>query len=124
LKRYLSLAEIIEINARMIQDFGGIHQVRDQGLLESAVARPQAGYYADLIEEAAALFESLAQNHPFLDGNKRTAFTAAAIFLMLNGYTLEFSDSKAYAWMMELYEQRSLTRVAIEVWLRRHAHIV
>lgn len=124
MKRYLSLAEIIEINARMIQDFGGIHQVRDQGLLESAVARPQAGYYADLIEEAAALFESLAQNHPFLDGNKRTAFTAAAIFLMLNGYTLEFSDSKAYAWMMELYEQRSLTRVAIEVWLRRHAHIV
>jgi death on curing protein len=53
LKRYLSLAEIIEVNARMIKDFGGTHQVRDLGLLEAAVARPQSGYYADLLEEAS-----------------------------------------------------------------------
>jgi len=124
LKRYLSLAEIIEINARMIKDFGGIHQVRDLSLLEAAVARPQSGYYADLLEEASALFESLSQNHTFLDGNKRTAITATAIFLRLNGYKLVFQDFEAYNWLMKLYDQGGLNRTAIEAWLRLHAHLV
>lgn len=98
--------------------------MRDLGLLEAAVARPQSGYYADLLEEASALFESLAQNHPFLDGNKRTAITATAIFLRLNGYKLVFQDPEAYNWLMKLYDQGSLNRTAIETWLRQHAHLV
>ena len=105
----------------MIEDFGGIHAVRDRGLLEAAVARPQSGYYIDLFEEAAALFESLAQNHPFVDGNKRTAITATAIFLVLNGYKLAFEDLEAYQWLMTLYEHGTVTRIAIEAWLRQHA---
>ena len=108
----------------MIKDFGGIHQVRDLGLLEAAVARPQSGYYADLLEEASALFESLSQNHPFLDGNKKTAITATAVFLRLNGYKLLFQDLEAYNWLMKLYDQGGLNRTAIEVWLRQHAHLV
>jgi len=68
--------------------------VRDADGLASAVGRPQGGYYADIIEEAAALFESLAKNHPFFDGNKRTAVVATAVFLKLNGYTLRLKTTK------------------------------
>ena len=63
--------EVIEINAEVVRKFGGIHGLRDSGALHSALGRLESGYYADAIEEAAALFESLSQNHPFLDGNKR-----------------------------------------------------
>ena len=70
---YLTLAEVLAMHADQIGRYGGSQGVRDQGLLESALYRPQTGYYAaDLVEEAAALWESLAQNHPFIDGNKRT----------------------------------------------------
>jgi death-on-curing protein len=64
------------------------HRGRGSGLLESALFRPQTGYYADLIEEAAALWESLSQNQPFPDGNKRTAFAATYTFLAINGAQL------------------------------------
>ena len=94
--RYLTAADLIRINGRMAEKWGGIPGVRDYELLESAVARPQTGYYADLIEEAAALCESLLQNHPFIDGNKRSAIVAAAVFLRWNGYKLEFLDREMY----------------------------
>ena len=70
--RYLSVEDVLVIHAEMLARFGGIKAVRDANGLSSAVGRPQSGYYADVIEEAAALFESLSQNHPFVDGNKRT----------------------------------------------------
>ena len=82
---YLTLAEVLAIHADQIERYGGSGGVRDLGALEAALYRPQTGYYADLIEEAAALWESLAQNHPFIDGNKRTAFGAAYTFLAING---------------------------------------
>src|SRR5271166_1920929 len=71
---YLTLAEALAIHDDQIERYGGLSGVRDHGILEAALYRPQTGYYANLIEEAAALWESLAQNHPFIDGNKRTAF--------------------------------------------------
>ena len=74
---YLTLAEVIEMHRQLIDRFGGSHGIREIGALESAVLRPQMGYYEDLIAEAAALMESLAMNHPFVDGNKRIAFFAA-----------------------------------------------
>lgn len=98
--------------------------IRDHGALESAVARPQTGYYNDLIEEAAALWESLSQNHPFLDGNKRVAMTMAAAFLRVNGYGLRFDDLEAYTFMMGLYESDSFRFDQLEVWLRQHAHLI
>jgi death-on-curing protein len=120
-RRYLSADEVVEINAEMVSKFGGIHGLRDRGALQSAVARPQSGYYSDVIEEAAALFESLSQNHAFLDGNKRTAITATAVFLMLNGYKLHFSDLETYQWLVGLYEAGQVRKPVIESWLREHA---
>jgi death on curing protein len=119
--RYLSVNEVIEINAEMVSKFGGIHGLRDSGALQSAVGRLESGYYADVIEEAAALFESLSQNHPFLDGNKRTAITATGVFLLLNGYRLLFDDVEAYKWLIGLYETGRVNKATIETWLRHHA---
>lgn len=77
--RYLTVPEVLAINAEVVRKFGGTHAVRNGGLLDSAVARPESGYYTGVFEEAAALFESLSQNHPFVDGNKRTAITATGV---------------------------------------------
>ncbi len=63
-----TIDEVIAVHARLIAKFGGSLGVRDRGALESALARPQSGYYEDIIQEAAALWESLSQNHPFVDG--------------------------------------------------------
>lgn len=119
--RYLNVTEVIEINAEVVRKFGGTHAVRDLGLLESAVARPQSGYYADILEEAAALFESLSQNHPFVDGNKRSAITVTGVFLLLNGYKLRFNDLETYNWLINLYETGRVSKANIEPWLREHA---
>ncbi len=104
-----------------MRKFGGIRGLRDSGALQSAVGRLESGYYADAIEEAAALFESLSQNHPFLDGNKRTAITAIGVFLLLNGYRLLFDDLEAYNWLIGLYESGRVSKSTIEPWLRQHA---
>lgn len=69
---YPTVDEVIAAHARLIAKFGGSLGIRDGGALEAAVARPQIGYYADIIQEAAALWESLSQNHPFVDGDKRS----------------------------------------------------
>lgn len=92
--RYLSTQQVLFIHARLIDATGGAHGVRDLGLLESAVVRPQAVFegqelYADLFVKAAALMESLAKNHAFVDGNKRTAITAVSLFLQRNGWLVE-----------------------------------
>lgn len=121
MSRYLSANEVIEINAELVRKFGGIHGLRDLGALQSALGRLESGYYADALEEGAALFESLSQNHPFLDGNKRTAITATAVFLRLNGYELLFDDMEAYRWLMDLYESGRVNKLTIDPWLRQHA---
>ena len=70
---YPTIDEVIAVHAQLIARFGGCLGIRDRGALESALARPQTGYYDDIIQEAAALWESLSQNHPFVDSNKRVA---------------------------------------------------
>ena len=117
---YPTVDEIIGAHARLIDKFGGSLGIRDRGALESAVARPQTGYYDDLIQEAAALWESLSQNHPFLDGNKRIAITATAAFLRVNGYRLAFNDLEAYQFLIELYETGRMRFAELETWLRAH----
>jgi len=82
---YPTVAEAIEIHRQLIDEFGGMHGLRDRGLLEAAIYRPQNGYYDDLVHEAAALMESLANNHAFLDGNKRISFAVTDTFLRMNG---------------------------------------
>ena len=78
---YIRVDDILAIHADQIERYGGGEGIRDPGLLEAALFRPQTGYYPTLIEEAAALWESLSQNHPFVDGNKRMAFAATYVFL-------------------------------------------
>src|SRR5712691_9337977 len=117
---YLTVAEVLAMHADQIERYGGSPGVRDQGLLESALYRPQTGYYADLIEEAAALWESLAQNHPFIDGNKRTAFAAMYTFLAINGVRLTADAPQAYDFVAALYEAHQFNFDKLVPWLRGH----
>ncbi len=112
--------EVLAIHKTLIERFGGAHGIRDVGALEAALGRPRTGYYRDLVEEAAALWESLSQNHPFVDGNKRVAVTVTAAFLMVNGYRLEFTDSDAFSFLIDLYETGRMRFAELETWLRQH----
>ena len=117
---YLTLAEVLAMHADQIERYGGSAGVRDFGLLESALFRPQTGYYADLIEEASALWESLSQNHPFVDGNKRTAFAATYTFLAINGVQLAATADEVYLFVSGLYEAGNFNFEALVPWLRSH----
>jgi death on curing protein len=117
---YLTVAEVLAMHVDLIERYGGSHGVRDQGLLEAALYRPQTGYYADLIEEAAALWESLAQNHPFIDGNKRTAFAATYTFLAINGARLTANAQHTYVFVAALYEANQFSFDKLVPWLRGH----
>lgn len=117
---YLTVAEVLAIHADQIERYGGAQGVRDQGLLEAALYRPQTGCYAGLIEEAAALWESLARNHPFIDGNKRTAFAATYTFLAINGARLTADAKETYAFVIALYEANQFSFDKLVPWLRRH----
>ena len=118
---YPLLDDVLSLHRTLIERFGGSHGLRDRGALESALARPQTGYYRDAIEEAAALWESLSQNHPFIDGNKRVAVTVAAAFLRVNGYRLAFNDASAFSFLMDLYEGGRMRFGELDMWLRQHS---
>lgn len=117
--QYLTVADLLAMHMVLIKRYGGSDGIRDIGALESAVARPQSGYYKDVIESAAALFESLAINHPFIDGNKRVAFAATDTFLRINGYAF-ISDSKSiYKSMMNFFDSGNFKIATLEPWLRK-----
>ena len=120
---YLTLPEVLAIHADQIDRYGGSPGVRDPGLLEAALYRPQTGYYADLVEEAAALWESLAQSHPLIDGNKRTAFAATYTFLVINGAHLRADAGEIYVFISGLYEKGAFAFEALVPWLRRHVKV-
>ncbi len=115
-----SLAEVLLLHASLIDEFGGAPGIRDQGALESALARPQMGYYESLTHEAAALMESLANNHAFVDGNKRVAFFVTDSFLRMNGHFIECENDEAYDFFMHLFETNSFRFAALEPWLEEH----
>jgi death-on-curing protein len=117
---YLTVAEVLAMHADLIHRYGGTQGVRDGGLLEAALYRPQTGYYADLIEEGAALWESLSQNHPFLDGNKRTAFAATITFLAINGTRLTANADETLLILTTLYEAKQFAFNKLVPWLRSH----
>lgn len=117
---YLTVIEVLAIHADQIERYGGSGGLRDPGQLEAALFRPQTGYYSDLIEEAAALWESLSQNHPFVDGNKRVAFAATYTFLAINGWQLIADPDDTYRFLMDLYEGQRFEFVTLVVWLREN----
>ena len=122
---FLTLDEVIEIHRQLIEHFGGSEGVRDPGLLDSALFRPRTGYYEDIAEMAAALFESLLMNHPFIDGNKRVAFFATDVFLRLNGWKLKVEADAAHAFIVGLLEAGECDFERVLPWIRnslvRHA---
>jgi death-on-curing protein len=94
--------------------------VRDPGQLEAALFRMQSGYYPDLIGEAAALWESLSQNHPFIDDNKRTAFACTYTFLTINGVAITADAENTYRFLAALYEKNQFGFEALDKWLRNN----
>ena len=118
--QFLSLDEAIAIHERLIDKFGGTTGLRDRGLLESALFRPQTGYYEDLAQMAAALFESLISNHAFVDGNKRVAFFTCDIFLRLNGWKLKVDPDSAYAFIIGSLERSLCDYDHLVPWIRQH----
>ena len=118
--QFLTLDEVLAIHERVINEFGGPPGIRDHGLLESALHRPRSGYYDDLTAMAAALFESLLMNHPFVDGNKRVAFFATDVFLRINGYCIDVKPDAAHKQIVGLLERREADRDHLERWLRKN----
>lgn len=115
---HLTVIEVLAIHTDQIERYGGTAGVRDPGLLEAALYRPQTGYYADLIEEAAALWESLSQNHPFIDGNKRVAFAVTYTFLTINGGRMTAEADAIHTFIAGLYETGTFEFDRLAAWLR------
>lgn len=120
---YLTVADVLSMHTVLMQRYGGAGGVRDPGALEAALFRPQTGYYDDIIAEAAALLESLAINHPFVDGNKRIAFAAADVFLRINGWCLKRPSVVIHKEMLQLFEGGTFDIAHLEPWLREFAMI-
>lgn len=117
LRIYPTVAEVIETHRLLIDQFGGPHGIRDQGLLESAVFRPRSGYYANIIDESSALMESLANNQAFLDGNKRLAFVMTDTMLRANGYFLDVEPVEAHRLISEQMNKQEFRFSWIRQWI-------
>jgi death-on-curing protein len=123
--RYLTPEQVLFIHARLIAETGGEHGIHDLGLLQSAVSRPQAVFdgselYPDIYNKAAALLESLINNHPFVDVNKRTGITAAAMFLKLNNYSLTAPNQEVETFVLSIASGEQ-TVDSITEWLKIHS---
>jgi len=124
---FLNRSEILAYHAQQIQLYGGDAGMRDPGLLDSALAQPQNTYLydptADLYDIAAAYAFHIAKNHPFTDGNKRTALQSALVFLALNGIDLSVATNELYAAMIRLTTSQS-GKLEFAAFLRRHGRTV
>ncbi len=123
--KYLTEEQVLFIHSRLIDETGGSHGIRDVGLLQSAVSRPKATFggkdlYPDIFYKAAAFMESLIKNHPFIDGNKRTAITSAGIFLQRNGYILETAQRELEQFTLSVATGKASFEDAVK-WLRKYS---
>lgn len=122
--RFLSISQVLDIHQDEINSFGGTFGVRDEGLLDSALAQPQATFGGELLhptigEQAAAYLYHLAMNHPFIDGNKRTAFAVMDTFITLNGYSLNLSEEQAYNLVIQVV-QRQISKEELSAFMELH----
>ena len=120
MRDFPTIEEVKAIHDVAVCEAGGSMGLRDAGALDSALMRPQLGYYSDILEEAAALMESLAMNHPFVDGNKRTAFLATDTFLRKNGQFIDCNNDETYEFFMRLFETHSFRFAQLHAWLKLH----
>src|SRR5882672_4572200 len=114
---YVTIADALFFHKQLIERYGGAAGLRDAGALESALHRPRTGYYDTVIHEAAALFESLVQNHPFVDGNKRVAFAVTDVFLRINGYRITADSDAIFATLMKFFADRTFDIEHLTPWL-------
>ena len=122
---YLSVPQVLNLHEDLVGAFGGALATRERGSLEAAVARPTATFggeelYPDVAAKAAALMHSLVLNHPFIDGNKRTAYVALEFFLALNGVKFPVGDAEAVVMMVAMASGEA-TDAEFIAWVRRHA---
>jgi death-on-curing protein len=117
---YLTVAEVVAIHHHQIEEYGGEHGMLNQGSLEAAVFRPQTGDYNEVSEEAAALLESLVNNHAFIDGNKRVGFAAAHAFLLVNGFDLDVASNAALEFMMKAIADGKFRFALLHEWILAH----
>jgi death-on-curing protein len=117
---YPTLAEVLAMHEQLLAELGSGDGVRDLGALDAALLRPQLGYYDTLIDEAAALMESLAMNHPFVDGNKPVAFFVTDTFLRMNGTYIDCDGEAAHAHFMTLFEDNAFRFHELRTWLLAH----
>ena len=123
---YLYPHQVLYLHKRVIEVSGGSQGVRDQGLLESAVFRPQASFggqdlYPDLFSKAAALGHSIIKNHPFIDGNKRTGFEAMNLFLRINGHDIQATEEVAFRFVLKVATDPDCDAHRIAIWLKEHS---
>ncbi len=118
IRHFLTVQHVLAFHSDQINRYGGSPGVRDMGQLQAALFRPQSGYYHDVLEEAAALWESLSQNHPFIDGNKRTAFAAMYIFLQINGLEITATSEQVWTFLSRLYTADEMCFERLVPWLR------
>lgn len=118
---YPTLDEALYLHDVLIKRLGGATGVLDKGSLESALARRRSGYYRSLSEQAAALMQSLAMNHPFVDGKKRVAFALTAIFLHLNGLTLKVDPKSGVHFVEVILIKERASLDVITSWIEKHA---
>lgn len=114
---YVTTADALFFHQLLIERYGGASGLRDAGALEAALHRPQTGYYDTVIEEAAALLESLVQNHPFVDGNKRVAFAVTDVFLRINGYRIVADSQAIFAALMKFFADQTFDVKHLTSWL-------
>lgn len=123
--QYLSEAEVILVNENMVSLYGGLHGIKDLNMLSLAVGRPQmtVGFqdaYPTIFDKAAAMFDSIIRNHPFLDGNKRTSLFSAVLFLTYNGWDVIFKRKEAVKFTKKVHDKR-LSVEEISKWLKAHS---
>ena len=115
---YVTTADALFFHQELIRRYGGALGIRDAGALEAALHRPQTGYYDTVIDETAALLESLVQNHPFVDGNKRVAFAVVDVFLRINGYLIAGDSSQLFESFIALIENQKFSMEFLVPWLK------
>ena len=119
-----TIEEVMAMHDALIGAFGGSPGIRDEGALAAALMRPQLGYYDGLIQEAAALMESLANNHAFVDGNKRVAFFVTDTFLRMNGRFINCDNDEAHAFFMRMFEASSFRFTELNSWLQEKVELL
>lgn len=115
---YPSLDDVLAFHEIQLRLYGGAPGIRDMGLVEMSLFRPQTGYYKDILEEASALWESFMMNHPFIDGNKRTATDVTFTFLKVNGIEVTAKPDDLIDFIYGLFDSKTVNFVSLDAWLR------